>query len=367
MNPIRRPKGIRQRVVIAAAVAVAVMGVTLAWMWQPLMLALLQTVADARVAADRSLELEDGLHVGLCGAGSPMPDDRRLGACTVVMAGSSVLVFDVGNGAARNLNRMGIPVGRVEAVFLTHFHSDHIDGLGELLMQRWVTGGHSTPLAVHGPHGVDAVVAGFMKAYAHDQRHRVDHHGEKTLAPSGFGGQAHGFEADGERPVSIVQQGDWTVEAFRVDHAPVEPAVGYRVSYKGRRVVISGDTVRSDAVRAAAHDADVLVHDAMAPHLVKLIEQAAQRAGRPGLQQLMADITDYHASAQDAAMVARQAGVRYLLLTHIAPPLPPLPGIETLFLADASKVYGGPIRVGRDGDLISLPAGSSEIRHQRLF
>ena len=367
MNPVRRLKGTRHRVVVVAVVAVALMGAVVAWAWQPMMLSLLQAVAVTRIAADRSLELEDGLHVGLCGAGSPMPDERRLGACAVVMAGSSSLVFDSGNGAARNLNRMGIPVGRVEAVFLTHFHSDHIDGLGELLMQRWVSGGHSKPLAVFGPRGVEQVVAGFMQAYAHDQRHRVDHHGEKTLAPSGFGRQAQVFEADAVRPVTVLQQGDWVVEAFRVDHAPVEPAVGYRVSYKGRRVVISGDTVRSDVVRAAAQDADLLVHDAMAPHLVKLIEQAAHRAGRPVLQQLMADITDYHATARDAAHTAQQAGVRYLLLTHIAPPLPRLPGVETLFLSDASKVYGGPIRVGQDGDLISLPAGGSDVRHQRLF
>lgn len=367
MNRTRRPKTSRARLAFTAVAALTLAGVALAWAWQPLMVAVLQAVAVSRIGADRSLELADGLHVGLCGAGSPLPDERRLGACTVVMAGTSILVFDAGNGAARNLSRMGIPVGRVEAVFLTHFHSDHIDGLGELLMQRWVSGGHTTPLPVHGPRGVEQVVAGFMQAYGHDQRHRVDHHGEKTLAPSGFGGRAKSFEDDGARPVTVLRQGDWVVEAFSVDHAPVQPAVVYRVSYKGRKVVISGDTRRSDAVRMASRDADLLVHDAMAPHLVRLIEQAAQRAGRPLLQQLMADITDYHATPLDAAETAQESGVRYLLLTHIAPPLPPLPGIEALFLGDARTIFGGSIRVGRDGDLISLPADGGDIRHQRLF
>jgi ribonuclease Z len=352
---------------IVTLVVLAVLGFAVAWAWQPMLLALLQTVAVSRVSADRSRDLEDGLHVGLCGAGSPMPDERRLGACTVVIAGSSILVFDAGNGAARNLSRMGIPVGRVEAVFLTHFHSDHIDGLGELLMQRWVSGGHARPLAVHGPLGVEQVVAGFTQAYSHDRRHRADHHGEKLVSSAGFGALAHAFEPDAADQVTVLRQGDWVVEAFSVDHAPVKPAVGYRVSYKGRQVVISGDTVRSDAVRAAAQGVDLLVHDAMAPQLVKLIEQAAQRAGRPLLQQLMADIADYHATPQDAAHTAHEAGVRYLLLTHIAPPLPALPGVEALFLGDASRVYGGPIRIGRDGDLISLPAGSNAIRHWRLF
>ncbi|MFZ9406943.1 MAG: MBL fold metallo-hydrolase [Burkholderiaceae bacterium] len=366
MKPAGRLWINRRRGILVAMAAVVLLAFMVLLGRDAILLRLVESVAKDRVAADRSAQLPDGLHVGLCGAGSPMPDPRRMGPCTVVVAGSKTLVFDAGSGSARNLSRMGFFVARVDAVFLTHFHSDHIDGLGELLMQRWVSGGHSEPPVVYGPNGVDRVLAGFMQAYAMDQRHRVDHHGESTLPSSGFGARAQTFELPQAGRVPVMRTEDLLVEAFAVDHAPVRPAVGYRIQYKGRTAVISGDTVRSDAVREAAQGVDLLVHDAMAPHLVRLIERAAESLGRTTLKQLMADITDYHASTTDAAETAREAGVRYLLLTHIAPPLP-LPGMESLFLNGADQVYPGPIRVGRDGDLITMPAAVPDISHRRLF
>lgn len=337
------------------------------WMMrEPILMTVVERVAQQRMAADRSRSLPDGLHVGLCGAGSPMPDEHRMGPCTVVVAGDRMLVFDAGQGAARNLSRMGFSPARIDAVFLTHFHSDHIDGLGELLMQRWVAGGHAAPTPLHGPVGVEVVAAGFMQAYAHDRQHRVDHHGAAVLPLEGAGAIAFAFDVPPKGRMTVLTQGDLVVEAFLVDHAPVEPAVGYRITYKDRSVVISGDTVRSDNLREAAQGADVLIHDAMAPHLMVLLEQAAAKAGRPHLARLMADITDYHATAADAARIAQAAGVRYLLLTHIAPPLP-LPGMSALFLGEAPRYYGGPIRVGRDGDFLSLPVQSARIDALRLF
>ncbi len=82
-------------------------------------------------------ELPDGLHVGICGAGSPFPDDRRAGPCTTVVAGKRLFVFDAGSGSPRNIGKLGFVHRRIEAIFLTHFHSDHVDGLGELMLQRW--------------------------------------------------------------------------------------------------------------------------------------------------------------------------------------------------------------------------------------
>jgi ribonuclease Z len=358
---------IRRRRILAWGVGLTLALLIAGWtLRDPILIALVERVALQRMSADRSRALPDGLHVGLCGAGSPLPDEQRMGACTVVVAGDQMLVFDAGQGAARNLARMGFAPARIDAVFLTHFHSDHIDGLGELLMQRWVAGAHTLPVPLHGPAGVEEVAAGFMRAYAHDQRHRVDHHGAEVLPPTGWGARPLAFDVPAQGRQTVFGRGALEVQAFRVDHAPVAPAVGYRISYKGRSVVISGDTVRTASVQEAARGVDVLVHDAMAPALVGLLEKAATQAGRPHLARLMADITDYHATAVDAAQIAHQAQARYLLLTHIAPPLP-LPGMTSLFLGDAARVYAGPIRVGRDGDFISLPAQGSRIDYMRLF
>lgn len=81
---------------------------------------------------------------------------------------------------------MGFLHGRIEAVFLTHFHSDPIDGLGELMLQRWVSTDNTAPLPVHGPPGVEQVIAGLCQAYAQDQHYRVAHHGEAAVASGGF-------------------------------------------------------------------------------------------------------------------------------------------------------------------------------------
>ncbi len=325
-----------------------------------LSVAVAKRVAVSHLAADVPSELPEGLHVGLCGAGSPMPDEKRGGPCTLVLAGKRMFVFDAGNASSRNIGRMGFVHGRIEAIFLTHFHSDHIDGLGELMLQRWVSASNAAPVPVHGPAGVENVVAGFMQAYAQDQRYRVAHHGEATMPSSGFGGKALPFTLDAQGRALLLKDADLEIVAFAVDHAPVHPAVGYRITYKGRSVVLSGDTKKSAAVQRAAAGADLLVHEAMSTPLMAILQDGAGQAGRPKLRQLMLDIIDYHSTPEQAAQTARDAGVRYLLLNHIAPPLP-LPGLEKAFLGDASSIYAGPIRVGADGDFISMPVGSHEV------
>src|SRR5258708_1612506 len=81
----------------------------------------------------------------------------------------------------------------------------------------------------------------------------------------------------------------------------------------------------------------------------------AAQAGRKTVRKLLPDIFDYHSAPEQAAETAGDARVGYLLLNHIVPPLP-LPGMETAFLGSAADIYGGPMRLGTDGDFLSLPA-----------
>ena len=355
------------RKLAAIVAATAVLGLGLAYAFRaPLSLLAAERLAASHLAADPVKELPDGLHVALCGAGSPFSDPQRGGPCTLVIAGQRLFVFDAGNAAVRNLGRFGVAHGRIEAIFLTHFHSDHIDGLGELLLQRWVSTGNARPAPVYGPEGVQAIVDGLRTVYDADRGYRVAHHGEATLPSSGFGGVAHPFTLPAGGRTVLLKDDDLEIAGFAVDHAPVHPAVGYRIRYKGRTVVLSGDTRKSAAVAREAAGADLLVHEALATPMVNLLGRAAVQAGRPNVGKLMADIVDYHTTPEEAAEVARDAKVRYLLLNHIAPPLP-LPGMEAAFLGRAGEIYPGPLRVGLDGDLVSLPAGSDAIRHSRRF
>ena len=105
-----------------------------------------KAIAD-NVGVDRSADLPDGIHVYVCGSGSPMPDADRAGPCLAVLAGRQGFVFDAGSGSIRKLGRMGFPMDRLQGAYLTHLHSDHIDGLGELLLQAWIAGSRGTPMS----------------------------------------------------------------------------------------------------------------------------------------------------------------------------------------------------------------------------
>lgn len=341
-----------------------VLALAVAGLWScrgPIALKMMERGLARTTTADPIAELPDGLHVLLCGAGGPLPDPVRSGPCVAVVAGRTMVVVDAGTGGARNLQRLGFVPGRVSAVFLTHFHSDHIDGLGELAMLRWTGGTHTDPLPVHGPDGVEEVVAGFVQAYRQDAGYRVAHHGEATVPPSGAGAHALPFAlpAPGEARVVWESEG-LVVRAFAVDHTPVSPAVGYRFDYGGRSVVVSGDTKKSTTVEAQAMGVDLLVHEALSPELVGRLNAAAANAGRANLAKITSDIPDYHTSPVEAAEIAEAAGVDHLLFYHVVPPLP-LSGLEPVFLDGVSDVYGGGVTLGRDGILISLERGGDRV------
>jgi len=314
------------------------------------------------LGADPLADLPDGLHVGLCGTGSPLPDPGRSGPCTAVIAGKRIFIVDTGEGAAKSLSLMGMMPARAERVFLTHFHSDHIDGLGAVLLQHWGGGAAKAPLPVHGPQGVDQVVAGFNAAYRLDRSYRIAHHGPKVMPPEGFGGLAAPFQISAQGPdVVLIDDPDLKVTTFPVRHNPVEPAVGYKFVYKGRSAVISGDTAPSPRLEAEAKGVDVLVHEALSPNLVAMQERAAHAAGRSNIEAVFHDIPGYHTSPEAAAAIAQRAGVGYLVFSHIVPALP-MRALYGPFLGRSRQIFHGRLRIGEDGDMLSLPAGSTEIK-----
>lgn len=323
-----------------------------------------QTVERVTAAVDPLAELQDGLHVGICGAGSPMPDPKRGGACTVIVAGKRMFVIDAGAGAASTIATMGLNPGQIEAVFLTHFHSDHIDGLGGLLMQRWVNAGAVQPPQVFGPQGVATMLAGVLAAYEADRSYRSVHHGESVLPVAGSGAEVREFSLESSSRAVLVAEPDLEIVAFAVDHGPVKPAVGYRIRYKDRLVVVSGDTRASDAVLRESRGADLLLHEALSPRLLALIERGFAEHGRTRMAQLMRDIVDYHTTPEDAARIAHSAGVGMLVLHHIVPPLP-VGALDPAFLGEARVLFAGPLRIAEDGDWFSLPIGTRDIREAR--
>lgn len=351
-----------KKIGIAALALVALAALINRTVGDRLILKLMQKQVVANLSGTSFAAFADGLNIVLCGSGSPFPDVTRAGPCVAVIAGQQVLIIDSGSGSARNLAPAGVPAGKIAAVFLTHYHSDHIDGLGELLLQRWGNGAHTTPTPVFGPTGVEQVVAGFNMAYTQDFSYRVAHHGPKIIPPGGAGGVAQPFEmpVPGEGKV-VYERDGLKVTAFAVDHRPIAPAVGYRVDYQGRSAVISGDTVKSANLAQFAKGADLLVHEALSPELVAIIANSAHDAGAANIEQISHDILNYHTTPVEAAEIAQAAGVKHLLFYHLVPVLP-IKRLEPIFLRGVADAYQGEFSIGQDRSWVSLPANSTEVK-----
>lgn len=347
-------------------VAVLVIVLVAGFVFQkPIGEAIFQRAAQQMAGRDQLASLDDGLHVGLCGTGSPMPNPQRAGPCNVVVAGSQVFVVDMGETGNRNLNLMGVSAGDVDALLLTHFHSDHIDGIGPLLLYHWTRSASTAPLPIYGPEGVEQVVAGFNAAYALDHTYRIAHHGETVVPSSGGGAEARPVAIKGDSAI-ILQGGGLTVRAFKVDHDPIKPAVGYRFDYKGRAVCISGDAAKSAKLIATCKGADLIVHDALQPRMLEDIEAAFAAQGNANTAKIFHDIQDYHATPEQAAESAQEAGARMLVLSHLVPPVP-MDYLYPAFLGGAPERFDGSIVVGEDGMLFSLPPNSEAIDRRKLL
>lgn len=307
----------------------------------------------------------DELAVLLCGTGVPLPDRSRAGPCALVAAGGRLYAIDAGIGSVRNLLLWRVPMEKIEAVLITHFHSDHIPELGEIRLQTWVAG-RRKHLPVYGPPGVDDVVGGFEQAYALDTKYRTEHHGADFLPPDAAAMEAKPVAmADGATTAPVLDDHGLRITAIRVHHDPAIPAYGYRFDYMGRSVVISGDTTPDENLARAAKGADILVHEGLQPQMVAMLGAALKKAGKWRPAKIMHDIPGYHSSPAGAARIANEAGVKRLVFTHILPPLPN--GVaERLFLGGVNAIGPEGVELGHDGLLIRLPAHSGAIEETTL-
>ncbi|MGK2931760.1 MAG: MBL fold metallo-hydrolase [Solirubrobacterales bacterium] len=330
-------------------------------------LAIIKRKLPQLMSADPVADMGDGLHIAVVGSGSPLPDPKRGNPCVAVIAGGKVWIVDAGEGASLTMNRMQIAPERIAGVLMTHYHSDHIGGLGSVNLLRWVSDASLPPMRVIGPPGVEQVVGGFNQAYTLDDSYRVGHHGADIINPgSGRMVPQEYSIPDAEDSMVVLDEDGLKVTAFTVEHPPVEPCVGYRFDYKGRSAVVSGDTTYCENLIRASKGADLLLHDALSIELLKLVEDAAGEAGLSARKQILTDVEDYHATAPQAADAAREAGVGALAITHIVPPLP-LKGLEDVFLDDASDRFKGPLWLANDGDLYSLEPGGEGIRKSKMI
>jgi ribonuclease Z len=290
------------------------------------------------------------LEVVFLGTGSPLPSADRCGAGAVLVADQTYVLVDCGWGSARKLIPSGVQPSRIDTAILTHMHSDHITDIPDFLFLRWVTGS-TKPLKIYGPEGTREVIDGFMQALRQDIGFRIAHHGEK-LHPDGV--KVEVTEVPGsDSPEEFETVGGVRLEAFLVDHFPVVPAFGFRATYEGKTVVFSGDTSKCDSLLQASKGANMLVCEALN---MTMLERAisALKPNQPTQAGNLEDVPSYHITTMEVAELARDAGVGEVVLTHVIPSIVSQDAMEAAFVEGMGAIYGGPIRVARDTQRITV-------------
>lgn len=246
--------------------------------------------------------------VTLTGTGVPHPSAGRAGAGVLVSCGDVHLQFDAGRGTVLRLADAGISPADLTAQFVTHYHSDHVVDLVDVVITRWVMRQvHPTgPLDIVVPEGpTRSFVERMLDPYDDDILIRREHVDAEPIemnviafAPTNTPSQVWS-SADG----SI------TVDAVAVHHEPVEAAVAYRITTPDGIAVVSGDTRVCDEVFEMARGADVLVHE--------VCRRSAMAEAIQGTA--FEKIFDYHADSEMLGAFAERYDIGHVLLTHLIP------------------------------------------------
>lgn len=307
----------------------------------------MQAVIDAHAIPDSRFE------VIFCGTGTPQYNPDRAQPCLGVIAGGQFLLFDAGQGAAQQLNATKAPFQNLDTVFITHLHSDHVSGLGDVLHNGWLLGRQSS-VDVVGPPGIGGVMDGMLMALNDDLEERQRVLGPEYANSKAPLGLAKEVTIEGDGSVLVFEKGGVAIYAFHVSHPKWPAAYGYRVEFGGKSIVISGDTKYTPTMGTHAQGVDLLIHEVVHLGMMEMIADSLRARDGGVAPERLARISSVHTPTLEVAQTALDARAKKLVLTHLIPPIPNGSFVEAFYVEGMDEIYDGPIVVARDGMRITL-------------
>ena len=310
-------------------------------------------------------------------AGAPMPVPGRAGISSALIVDERVFVIDCGRGSPSAFANAGLDFSRLEAVFLTHLHADHVGDLPGILLYPWGAregdNGPLAPIRVYGPPRPGALPTGDVTFHRTTTVHpELPAPGTTDLVASILAGyayhlnvmplDAHMPDAGAlvratdisvptwttgmpQVPVVVFDDGVVRVTAVAVPHGRAVPALAFRFDTAVGSVVFSGDTAVNENLIALAHEADIMVHQ-----VVDLAYLQRQGAGSAEIARMAASLTD----VTQVGNVAERARVGELILTHYLPAEPDAIS-EAEWAERAGRGYSGTTTAGTDGLRRAMP------------
>jgi ribonuclease Z len=266
--------------------------------------------------------------VVLVGTGGPELTPARQGEATLVETQGQMLLFDAGRGVLDGLYGSGVRPQEVTRIFLTHLHSDHIEGLPGLWMTPWFLLGRKTPLEVWGPVGTQAMVDGMRAMFAHDIEHRPN----PTAKREYLDVTVHEINAG-----VAYDEGGVRVTAIPVEHADGDPAFAYLVESRDARILLTGDCTYGGELARVTGPFDLVVSNVAAGSAAKEKEAWIQ----PVLSKLM--------RPELAAGLFEKTQPRMAVYSHVVKKgLPGAAGDIEILRRTRAAGYRGPLVVGED-------------------
>ena len=279
--------------------------------------------------------------------GGPLPSITRSQPANALIVRDRVYVIDAGDGVVRQLYAAGIDLRRIHQIFITHDHDDHNAGWGSLLGLQWDL--NIWPVDVYAP-SAQSMMQGFLQYFSVNARIRQAESKSGKLPPE------RAFHAHDIRGNGLVFKDDLiSVTAQENCHYGTDPnadkkrdpkdrSYALRIQTPDKTVVFSGDTGRCPVLTGFAKDADLLVHEVIDLPLTREMMRR-QHVPDPVADGMMRHMIDEHTVPEDIGRLARDAGVKKVVLTHV------VPGGEEpdeRYTDGVRKHFEGPVVLARD-------------------